>query len=66
MAYEINFKNDSWRNLYKKAKNVKDAKEQLQINQAIFDYIQALQLQVTEQKNEIRELQEVLRKEKLK
>ena len=54
----INFKNDSWRNLYKKARAAKDQKEQAQINQAVFDYIQCLQLQIDELSFKVRELEE--------
>ena len=54
----INFKNDSWRNIYKKGKSVKDQKEQNQINQAVFDYIQILQVQIDDLTVRIRELEE--------
>lgn len=37
--FGINFKDDSWRKVYAKAKSVKDSKEQLIVNQATLDYI---------------------------
>lgn len=56
--FGINFKDDSWIKINKKAKNVKDLQEQQIINQAAFDYIRALQLQIDELKHEVDELKE--------
>ena len=56
--FGINFKDDSWRKVYAKAKSVKDSKEQLIVNQAALDYIRALQLQIDELRHEVDELKE--------
>ena len=54
----INFKNDSWLKVNKKARDVKDQKEQNQINQAAFDYIRILQLQIDDLTARLRALEE--------
>lgn len=56
--FGINFKDDSWIKINKKAKNVKDLQEQQIINQATLDYIRGLQLQITELKHVVDELKE--------
>ena len=56
--FGINFKDDSWRNINKKAKSVKDQNEQNAINQAAFDYIRVLQMQIDDIGVRLRELEE--------
>lgn len=56
--FGINFKDDSWLKINKKAKAVKDLKEQQVVNQATLDYIRGLQMQITELKHIVDELQE--------
>ena len=56
--FGINFKDDSWIKINKKAKSVKDLQEQQIINQATLDYIRGLQLQINELRYIVDELKE--------
>ena len=60
----INFKNDSWRNFYKKSKVIKDQSEQNLINQGTLDYIHRLQIQIDDLNTRVRELEERDRKKR--
>ena len=60
----INFKNDSWRNFYKKSKAIKDQSEQNLINQGTLDYIHRLQIQIDDLTARVRDLEERDRKKR--
>ena len=60
----INFKNDSWRNFYKKSNVIKDQGEQNLINQGTLDYIHRLQIQIDDLTARVRELEERDRKKR--